>query len=267
MKQFLWHSEFLVATRKTSKISPFLSLPDLHILEDSEPSRLNSYLLDGQYLTAVTQRLSLRFQNNTPFELQLGVQRLIATRQGKLLLSSENIYQSLTMNTSSTYFSPISSSPSSYPIYHFPRTELIPGFSDVYFSIVAPFVAYWIVSFLFLLIDISGLSIFERHRIHAPEETKSKNKVTMKQVIWAVLFQQVIQTALGLAWLREDDPAFGPFRDHGDSIDKYSKVTASLAVALLGKTLGSEAVKRYGTSLGTWLYWWGIPTVQFLFAA
>jgi sphinganine C4-monooxygenase len=94
-----------------------------------------------------------------------------------------------------------------------------------------------------------------------------KNRVTVKQVIWAVLLQQVIQTALGLAWLEDDDPLTGPFRDHAGDIANYFNFTTSTLLFVLGKNWGSTVVKQHGHALASWMYWWGVPTFQFFFAS
>ena len=142
---------------------------------------------------------------------------------------------------------------------------MIPGFSDKFTSIFAPFAVYWVFSFFFHLVDTSGL--FEQYRIHEPEEEKKKNRVTVKQVIWAVLFQQAIQTALALVWLEDDDASVGPFRDHQGDIRGYSRVIDSIVMSVLGNKLGRSAVQRYGDEMASFTYWWAVPIFQFFFAS
>ncbi|KAK4704961.1 sphinganine C4-monooxygenase, partial [Phenoliferia sp. Uapishka_3] len=154
-----------------------------------------------------------------------------------------------------------------YPIYHFARDELIKGIPDKYSSLFAPFATYWIVSLLFHLIDISNLPIFEKYRIHEPDEVKSKNRVTVRQVLLAVFFQQAIQTGLGLYWIEDDDPAYGPFRNHAADLDKYAAWVGRIAVVALGKEWGMEVVKKYGAGVASWAYWWAVPVGQFFLAA
>ena len=142
---------------------------------------------------------------------------------------------------------------------------MIPGFSDKFTSIFAPFAVYWILSFFFHLVDVSGY--FEDYRIHEPEEEKKKNRVTVKQVIWAVLFQQAIQTALALVWLEDDDVSVGPFRDHQSDIRGYSGVIDSIVMSVLGNKVGRSVVQRYGDELASFTYWWAVPIFQFFFAS
>ena len=142
---------------------------------------------------------------------------------------------------------------------------MIPGFSDKFTSIFAPFAVYWILSAFFHVIDVSGL--FEDYRIHEPEEEKKKNRVTVKQVILAVLLQQVIQTALALVWLEDDDVSVGPFRDHQGDIRGYSGVIDGIVLSVLGKQLGRSVVNRYSDELASFTYWWAVPLFQFFFAS
>ncbi|KAL9600223.1 MAG: hypothetical protein Q9179_003289 [Wetmoreana sp. 5 TL-2023] len=53
------------------------------------------------------------------------------------------------------------------------------------------------MSFIFWYIDRRDW--FSQYRIHTPEEFKQRNRVTVGEVLRSVLFQQAIQTALGLA--------------------------------------------------------------------
>lgn len=145
------------------------------------------------------------------------------------------------------------------------RVDLVAGFSDKYLSIFAPFAIYWLFSAVFHLVDVSGW--FEAYRLHEPEEEKAKNRVTVKQVIWAVLLQQAIQTALALVWLEDDDPTVGPFRDHAGDILKYVGYTSKIASVVLGQSWGSTAMKQYGAGVANWMYWWGVPVFQFFFAS
>lgn len=154
-----------------------------------------------------------------------------------------------------------------YPIYHFARAEVIPGVSDKYTSIFAPFLAYWVFSLFFHLLDTLQWPIFERHRIHESEEVKTRNMVTVRQVILAVFVQQAIQTLLGIVWLEDDDPSVGPFRDHVGDMVWYAGWMGKAAIVVLGESRGSEVLKLYGAEAVSWVYWWGVPIVQFFFAA
>lgn len=82
----------------------------------------------------------------------------------------------------------------SYTLKPVPR--LLPWISDFHLSLLLPVAAYWFMSFIFWYIDRRDW--FSRYRIHTPEEFKQRNRVTVGEVLRSVLFQQAIQTALGL---------------------------------------------------------------------
>ena len=58
-----------------------------------------------------------------------------------------------------------------------------------------PVVAYWSYSMFFHIIDVYELA--EQYRIHPSEEEKSRNKVTLHEVVRDVIFQHIIQTIAG----------------------------------------------------------------------
>lgn len=150
----------------------------------------------------------------------------------------------------------------STPIYHVSSASLLPFISDLHLSLAATFAVYWIASFIFEAIDWSGLEMFERHRIHEPEEIKSRNRVTKTHVVKMVLLQQAIQTALGLICLPDEHEAL-TMNDARESMVLYTKRIAMV--------LGSRATMRLLSLTGKegieWLYWWGVPIAQFFFAS
>ncbi len=155
-----------------------------------------------------------------------------------------------------------------YPFYHFPRLDVLPGLSDKYLSIIAPFIVYWVLSFVFQIIDWLELRMIEKYRIHEADEVKTRNRVTISQVVWMVLFQQVLQTALALYWLEDDDERYGPFRDHQGEIGAYKQVIVK-AAGLLLPTNSLVAADKAGwiNKVANVSYWWLVPLAQFLFAA
>lgn len=87
------------------------------------------------------------------------------------------------------------------------------------------------------------------------------------QLIKAVVFQHVVQTALGLMWIEPDEIVLPReiFVDHGMVMaQKYAPRVAQLVMVLLGENNG-EAVLRSGAGrhLVEFSYWWGIPILQF----
>lgn len=153
-----------------------------------------------------------------------------------------------------------------FPIYHIPRESLVPGVSDAVTSVIAPFVAYWTVSIFFSVVDALEIPAFEKHRIHEPEEIKKRNRVTPKEVVKGVLLQQAIQTALGLVYL-EEGHGYDPRTDYREEMRPYARVLAKLATAVLGQKEARRVLATRGSDLVQWVYWWGVPALQFLWAS
>lgn len=174
------------------------------------------------------------------------------------------------MNSSASALFGPSLSPATveYPFYHLPRLDVVPGLSDKYLSILAPFITYWVLSLVFQVVDWAALPAIEKYRIHEPDEVKTRNRVTIRQVICMVLFQQVLQTALGLYWLEDDDERFGPFRDHKGEVVVY-KAAIARALRWVLPTNSLVAADQVGwiNKAANVSYWWVVPVGQFLIAA
>ena len=153
---------------------------------------------------------------------------------------------------------PLCFAPNTFPLYFSPKPALIAGFSDTVLTLAAPFVAYWSLSLFFHSLDISGWKWLEKYRIHESSEVKARNLATRSQVVWAVLFQQFIQTALGLVWLAED-------QEHTNHVGELLKLAASME-PILARALGIHMNPQLLTSATHFVYWWGIPVFQFLSA-
>lgn len=73
-----------------------------------------------------------------------------------------------------------------------PMPDLFPNvISDFWLSIIAPHVAYWVISMLFHLIDVYDL--FPQYRLHTPEEIAQRNLASRWQVARDVVLEQIIQ--------------------------------------------------------------------------
>lgn len=148
-----------------------------------------------------------------------------------------------------------------YPFYHVHEPTLIPGIKDHYLALITPIVAYWAYSLFFQILD---LDIFEwpaKYRIHESEEMRSKNLVSPQDVFLAVVFQHVVQTILGIFWLEESVSV-----DHLEEMRHLSLNVSWIVIKLLGKDQGGALLQAAGPQSISWLYWWGIPTLQFFFA-
>lgn len=85
------------------------------------------------------------------------------------------------------------------------KPSLIEGLPDGILALIAPVVAYWGYSTFFHIIDVYELA--EKYRIHPSEEELSRNKVTLKQVVYDVILQHIIQTVVGYVVYRIDPPS------------------------------------------------------------
>lgn len=144
------------------------------------------------------------------------------------------------------------------PFYYSPKASVIDGVSDVYLALAAPVLAYWSLSLLFHGLDISGWQWLDKYRIHESEQVKSRNLVTRAQVVYAVVFQQFIQTALGYFWMSNDQSSA-----HDYSLKMYdiAVLIKPWLVHAFGEQVGPVAVRN----LTYYIYWWFIPSVQLLF--
>ncbi|KAF8515957.1 fatty acid hydroxylase superfamily-domain-containing protein [Gautieria morchelliformis] len=155
-------------------------------------------------------------------------------------------------------------SPVQHPFYHISSVSVVPGINDKALSLISPLVSYWALSFFFHLLDLDIFQWSAKYRIHESEEIKSKNLVSRKDVIIAVILQQVVQTVLGILWL--DDSESDAFRNHTAEMRQLSKWVVRLTVTVLGEVKGKEFLAANGQQVLSWSYWWGVPIAQFLLA-
>lgn len=156
--------------------------------------------------------------------------------------------------------------PLSYPIYYTPNTQYLSWISDKDLSLLTPVLVYWLASAFFETLDWCSFPFFEKYRIHEPEEVKKRNKVSATKVFWMVVIQQIIQTALGYWALDENEAIHEAMRDHRVALQTYGAYISRAAFIVLGPSNGSKLLRYCGAELTSWVYWWGVPTVQFLWA-
>ena len=141
-----------------------------------------------------------------------------------------------------------------HPLYYSSSPSLLTSLSDPVLAALAPVPAYWLVSAFFHILDISNWAWLNRYRIHDSAEVATRNRASRLTVFFAVLFQQVFQSVLGLLWVSEPPEA----ADHAAAM-------RSIAHAL-APTLGIFDAAGAGAPLAYLLYWWFIPAVQFFVA-
>jgi sphinganine C4-monooxygenase len=85
------------------------------------------------------------------------------------------------------------------------------------------------------------------------------------QIIKNVCLQHAIQTVTGFVWMS--------FEPHSDAVDhatvinsSYVPRVAQATVLLLGRLNGEAILRSYGKELVSFVYWWGVPIVQFALA-
>jgi sphinganine C4-monooxygenase len=92
------------------------------------------------------------------------------------------------------------------------RPPLIAGISDVWLQLLAPVVAYWVVSLFFHILDI--YDVFPQYRLHTPAEITKRNRVTRYEVFRDVILQQLLQTIFGVAMAWFDPPEMAGKEDY-----------------------------------------------------
>jgi len=113
------------------------------------------------------------------------------------------------------------------------------------------------------MLDVSGWAWVQHYRIRDGSDVTSRNKATLGQVIRAVILQQSIQTALGWWWLRDIEPADVT---HGRAMGHLYPIVLRALDLALGKQNATRLAALHGPAIVSIVYWWAIPTVQFLFA-
>ncbi|KAI9511401.1 sphingosine hydroxylase [Russula earlei] len=140
-----------------------------------------------------------------------------------------------------------------HPLYYSPSPSLIPFLSDPLLAALAPLPAYWLTSGFFHILDSSTSPWLARHRIHESSEVASRNRATRLQVLRAVLFQQALQTVLGILWVSE----------HPQEVD-HATAIRTIAHTITSSSLSPSAFDDAAATLAYTLYWWLIPAAQLL---
>jgi len=150
------------------------------------------------------------------------------------------------------------------PFYYAMRQNIFDSVPDTALTLAAPLVAYWTLSLLFHCLDVSGWKWLDKYRIHESAEITSRNIATRSEVIRAVVYQHIVQTILGYFWLSEVPRiSAAACRSEMEVVAKALVYTTKL---VLGSHAGETFLQRRGAEVTHWLYWWGIPAVQLLFA-
>ncbi|GJJ77650.1 sphinganine C4-monooxygenase [Entomortierella parvispora] len=84
------------------------------------------------------------------------------------------------------------------------QAPLFSFISDQSLALLLPVIVYWAYSLLFHWASLKEFAWMEKYRIHDKEE-ETRNRVSLPDVIKAVIVQQVLQTALGFIVVVADD--------------------------------------------------------------
>jgi len=150
----------------------------------------------------------------------------------------------------------------SFPFYYVPRSDIFTFISDNNLALAAPVIAYWAYSLFFFALDCSSWSWIRRYQLHEPAEVVTRNRATVGEVIRAVILQQVIQTVLGYFWMEETAGQ----TNHGLAMANLSVTLAKVFSLFLGPRLATHILAQHGQAIVSWVYWWGLPSLQFFWA-
>lgn len=151
------------------------------------------------------------------------------------------------------------------PFYFSVEPSLLRWLSDKELSLAAPVAAYWVLSLCFHAIDVWGKNWawLKPYRIHESAEVKSRNLVSKSSVVIAVIFQQAIQTILGVLFLEDDAQTV----DHWARMRKWSPILVQYTLRYMGDPRRAQQfLQTWGPSIIHFVYWWFIPSLQLLWA-
>ncbi|OAL38994.1 hypothetical protein AYO20_01745 [Fonsecaea nubica] len=172
-----------------------------------------------------------------------------------------------------------------------PRPSMIPGISDPLLQLLAPIIAYWVVSLFFHILDTYDLC--SQYRLHTPAEVLKRNHVTRFEVLRDVIIQQIVQTVFGLI-IASFDPVETIGKEDYDiavwaqrlrlaeryiptllgfiGLDamslgrKLQPDYPQLAGALVGGIYSTPSFASWEMTTAKSIYWVGIPLIQFAVA-
>ncbi len=149
------------------------------------------------------------------------------------------------------------------PVYYTSEARLWSPLPDNILAVAVPVFGYWISSLFFHVLDISDSKWLDKHRIHDSEEVKSRNLVTRAEVVRAVIFQQIVQTIVGLWWV--DEKPTGGQVDHIANMLWLAPTLERVMTWALGQEVGGQLLANRGAEGLYTLYWWAIPAAKFMF--
>ena len=150
------------------------------------------------------------------------------------------------------------------PWYYDPNPQQWSAMSDLWLSLLGPVAAYWLLCGLFEILDRGDWEWLQKYKIHETPGAASRNKVTKKQVITAVIFQQVAQITLGYFWMEADVETGGPISMHVPRMEVIAPTILRSLELLFGRHLAAYLWRHKAQDLVYYVYWWAIPLAQLL---
>ena len=152
-----------------------------------------------------------------------------------------------------------------HPWYYSPNAQLWSVMSDFWLSLVGPIAAHWLFCALFEILDRADWEWSKKYRIHESSEVTSRNRVTRRRVLAAVIIQQVIQITLGYFWMDTSAKTGGPISAHVPQMEAIGPTILCFLQALVGHRFAAYLWLHKAHHLVYFVYWWAIPLAQ-LFA-
>ncbi|KAJ2959060.1 hypothetical protein NQZ79_g5422 [Umbelopsis isabellina] len=149
---------------------------------------------------------------------------------------------------------------------HITPPRVLPFMSDSALALVAPLVVYWVYSLFFHFLSKAEIPWVERYRIHDPEDMK-RNKVSVQEVIRGVIFQQVLQTVLGVLVLEDESSSVATFLTTENITSVVSNILRIISVkSYIVEQFGMPAYIDVLTTISSLLQHYLIPAFQFFVA-
>ncbi|KAL7319448.1 Sphingolipid C4-hydroxylase sur2 [Mucor circinelloides] len=134
--------------------------------------------------------------------------------------------------------------------------------SDELMAIWVPIAVYWIQCSIFEILMRLEIPFFEKYRIHSPEDRNKRNKVGFGKVLLMVALQHVVQIVLGIALMKNLDPAADQMK-YDNAINRYTTIILNI-MANLGQP--KDAAFTIANNIAHFIQNYMVPCVQFFTA-
>jgi sphinganine C4-monooxygenase len=142
------------------------------------------------------------------------------------------------------------------------KASLMDIWSDEMMAVWVPIAVYWGQCTIFEVLMRLEIPFFEKYRIHTPEDRDRRNKVSFGKVLIMVALQHVVQIVLGIALMKNIDPAATQLKQEA-TLQKYTTVILSIFSAL-GQS--NQQTVALATQLASVIQNYAVPSIQFFIA-